>query len=68
MLVVAANAPAPSSDEDPVFAAFMSFLASDMERRPDQLVELDSARIEEASRLVTGVESDEDEDLGEALI
>jgi hypothetical protein len=70
MLVVANTAPGRKNvKEDPVLSSFMSFLAADMQRSPEQITPLDAGVMQQIAALVSGVESSPDEDLGdEALI
>jgi hypothetical protein len=70
MLVVArAEEKAKSKEEDPVLSSFMSFLAADMQRSPEQIRPLDAELIRRARDLVGDVKSSLEEDLGdEALI
>ena len=51
--------------EDPVFAAFLAFLAQDMEKNPDSIRPLDEARMKRIEELTKGVAVNPDEDLGE---
>jgi hypothetical protein len=70
MLVVArADEKTRSKEEDPVLSSFMSFLAADMQRSPEQIRPLDAELVRRISDLVGDVESSPEEDLGdEALI
>jgi antitoxin PrlF len=70
MLVVArAEEKAKNKEEDPVLSSFMSFLAADMQRSPEQIRPLDVELVRRAADLVSDVESSPEEDLGdEALI
>jgi hypothetical protein len=70
MLVVADPKPRKkSSQEDPVLSSFMSFLAADMLRSPEQIAPLDAGFVERISALVSDVDTSPEEDLGdEALI
>jgi len=67
MLVVAcANEKAKSKkEEDPMISSFMSFLAADMQRFPEQIRPLDAELIRGARDLVGDVESSLEEDLGD---
>jgi antitoxin PrlF len=54
---------------DPVMAAFLAFLAQDMEDHPDAIQPLDANLAERAQRLTKGMHVSFDEDLGdEALL
>lgn len=56
-------------EEDPVLACFMSFLAADMQRAPQRIAPLNSARMKHIRNMVRGVSHSSDQDLGdEALI
>jgi hypothetical protein len=70
MLVVADPKPKRrKAEEDPVLSSFMSFLAADMQRSPERITPLDAGVIERISTLVSNVDTDPEEDLGnEALI
>jgi hypothetical protein len=70
MLVVADPKPKrKSAQEDPVLSSFMSFLAADMLRSPEHITPLDAGVIERIGALVSNVEADPEENLGdEALI
>ena len=63
MLVVAERDPAPK--EDPVIAAFLGFLAKDMEDNPGRIRPLDRNLVKRANALVKGIPINLDEDLGE---
>ncbi|HWF13883.1 MAG TPA: type II toxin-antitoxin system PrlF family antitoxin [Candidatus Acidoferrales bacterium] len=70
MLVVADPKPKRKyAEEDPVLSSFMSFLAADMLRSPEQLTPLDAGLMERIGALVSDVDTAPEEDLGnEALI
>ena len=70
MLVVADPEPKRrNTEEDPVLSSFMSFLAADMHRSPDQIAALNAGNMERIGKLVSNVNSSPEEDLGdEALI
>jgi hypothetical protein len=70
MLVVArVEEKARRKEEDPVLSSFLSFLAADMQRSPEQIRPLDAALTRRGGDLVRDVESSPEEDLGdEALI
>jgi hypothetical protein len=70
MLVVAdPQSKRKSAKEDPVLSSFMSFLAADMLRSPEEITPLDAGVIERIGTLVGNVEADPEENLGdEALI
>ena len=58
-----------SAEEDPVLSSFMSFLAADMLRSPEQIQPLQSATLDRIGKLVNNVNASPEEDLGdEALI
>ena len=67
MLVVAE--PAAKSrgrrDNDPVMEAFLSFLAADMARSPQQIQPMDRALSGRIEALVSDLAVDPDEDLGD---
>jgi antitoxin PrlF len=69
MLVSAENAVASTSREDVVVAAFLAFLAKEMQRDPRVIAPLDSELTRRIDSLTDGVSVSPDEDLGdEALI
>ena len=70
MIVVADPEPSrKKTKQDPVLSSFMSFLAADMQRSPEQIKPLDAGVMERIGRLVREVETSAEEDLGdEALI
>jgi len=70
MLVVADPEPKRrNTEEDPVLSSFMSFLAADMHRSPEQIAALNAGNMERIGKLVSNVNSSPEEDLGdEALI
>jgi len=70
MLVVADPAPKrKNAKEDPVLSSFMSFLAADMLRSPEQITPLDAGVMERVGALVRDVDTSPEENLGdEALI
>ncbi len=70
MLVVARAEPKRKpAEEDPVLSSFMSFLAADMQRSPEQIKPPDAGDLARARRLVGGVDTSPEEDLGdEALL
>jgi antitoxin PrlF len=68
MLVSAENAVAGTSREDVVVAAFLAFLAKEMQRDPRVIAPLDSELTRRIDSLTDGVSVSPDEDLGEALI
>jgi prlF antitoxin for toxin YhaV_toxin len=70
MLVVADPGPRrKNAEEDPVLSSFMSFLAADMQRFPENITALDGGVMEHIGRLVRDVNTSPEEDLGdEALI
>jgi hypothetical protein len=65
LLVVAKTLPKNTKEEDPVIAAFLSFLAEDMRRCPDRLVSLDERLMRDITRLVGKIKVDPNEDLGD---
>ncbi len=66
MLVVAENATKPSPQErDPVIESFLSFLAEDMKRSPQQIKSLDLDLVKRAHALVQRMTINPDEDLGD---
>lgn len=70
MLVVAEpTAKSRRKDDDPVLAAFLSFLAADMAASPDRIKPLSPALFERIDALVGDLPFNPDEDLGdESLI
>jgi len=54
-----------SAEEDPVLSSFMSFLASDMRNSPGHITPLDSEALDRIGKLVEGVETSSEEDLGD---
>jgi antitoxin PrlF len=62
LVSVADKAPA-SREADPVMAAFLSFLAGDISRSPDQIKPLSATRIEEARALTRDVDVRDDEEI-----
>jgi len=70
MLVVADPGPKRKrAEEDPVLSSFMSFLAADMQRFPENITALDGGVLERIRKLVRDVSTSPEEDLGdEALI
>jgi hypothetical protein len=57
-----------SSREDPVLSSFMSFLAADMLRSPEQIAPLEAGLIERIGALVSDVDSSPEENLGEEAL
>jgi len=70
MLVVADPEPRKKNvEEDPVLSSFMSFLAADMLRSPERITLVDAGAMERIGKLVSNVDADPEENLGdEALI
>ncbi len=70
MLVVAEpESKRKSAEEDSVLSSFMSFLAADMQRSPEQIVPLQAGVMGRIGKLVSDVNTSPKEDLGdEALI
>jgi len=69
MLVVArADNKTKSKEEDPVLSSFMSFLAADMQRSPEQIRPLDPELVRRARDLVSDVELSPDENLGDQAL
>jgi antitoxin PrlF len=62
LVSVADKAPA-TREADPVMAAFLSFLAGDISRAPDQIKPLSDTRIEEARALTRSVDVRDDEEI-----
>lgn len=56
--VVIAPKPAADEQDDPVIAAFLSFLEQDMTQRPEALVPLSQALLDRGKALTEGVEVD----------
>jgi len=66
MLVVAEPVKKPRRrDSDPVIEAFLSFLAQDMARSPEQIKPLGTAQLARIDALVGHVPVNPDEDLGD---
>lgn len=63
MLVVTERDPAPK--EDPVIAAFLGFLAKDMEDNPGLLRSIDRGLLKRTDALIGKCKVDPDEDLGD---
>lgn len=61
MLVSVADVSSSSDEADPVMAAFLSFLAEDITRRPGRVKPLAATRIEEARKLTEGVIVDDND-------
>jgi hypothetical protein len=69
MLVVADAKPRRNNtEEDPVLSSFMSFLAADMQRSPEQIRPLDAAALERIGTLVKDVNTSPEEDLGDEVL
>ena len=65
-MLVVADAVSPSKrTADPVVGAFLSFLARDMAKRPQQIRPLDRDLTQRVDALVKGVAVNPDEDLGD---
>ena len=64
MLVIAEPDKKPHRREDPVMQAFLSFLAQDMVRSPQQVQPLDKTLMNRINDLVGHISVDHDEDLG----
>jgi hypothetical protein len=66
LLVVAESVtPSRKREEDPVLEAFLSFLASDMTRSPQQIKPLEPALAKRVNALVGRLPVNPDEDLGD---
>jgi len=63
MLVSVADDETTESDVDPIMAAFLSFLDSEIAQSPDRIKPLSATRIDEARELTKGVEVSDDESL-----
>lgn len=63
MLVSVADDAPVANDADPVMAAFLSYLSSDIARAPERVKPLAATRIEEARKLTKGVKVRDDETL-----
>jgi prlF antitoxin for toxin YhaV_toxin len=70
MLVVAGpESKRKNAEEDPVLSSFMSFLAADMQRSPEDIRPLDAGFMDRIGALVSRVDTPPEEDLGdEALL
>jgi PrlF antitoxin of toxin-antitoxin system YhaV/PrlF len=69
MLVVADPPPRKkNADADPVLSSFLSFLAADMLRSPEQITPLEAAAIERIGALVGKVDTAPEEDLGDKAL
>ena len=53
---------------DPVFGAFLGFLEQQMALRPDLISPVTRSDLDDADALLSGVESDRNEDLGAAFV
>jgi antitoxin PrlF len=66
------SAMTPSDEEfdesDPVLAAFLAFLAKDMEKHPDSIRPLDENLFKRAEELTKGMVVSMDEDLGDEVL
>jgi antitoxin PrlF len=63
MLVSVTDTQETESAEDPVMAAFLSFLDREIEHSPERIKPLSATRIEEARSLTKDVEVSDDESL-----
>ena len=63
MLVSVADEVTADTRADPVMAAFLSFVAQDIARKPARVKPLGATRIEEARKLTEGVTVDDSETL-----
>jgi antitoxin PrlF len=63
LLVSVADKVPATREPDPVMVAFLSFLAGDMSRAPDQIKPLSATRIEEARALTRSVDVRDDEEI-----
>ena len=63
MLVSVADTEETESGEDPIMAAFLSFIDRDIEQSPEHIKPLSATRIEEARSLTKDVEVSDDEEL-----
>jgi antitoxin PrlF len=68
MLVSAENAVASTGREDVVVAAFLAFLAKEMQRAPHVIAPLDSELRRRIDSLTDGVSVSADEDLGDEVL
>jgi prlF antitoxin for toxin YhaV_toxin len=65
-LLVTTDNPSPGKG-DPVMEAFLAFLSQDIAASPERIRQLDSDLTSRIDRLVDGVASSHDEDLGEEV-
>jgi antitoxin PrlF len=65
LLVVAEPKEEPNDENDPVLAAFLAFLADDMEKHPEQIMPLDPELMARIDALVGDIPVDLNEDLGD---
>jgi len=67
-LLVQATSQAAKDETDPVFDAFLGFLEHQMAQRPDLISAVTRSDLNEADAVLKGVDSDRDEDLGDAFV
>jgi hypothetical protein len=68
LLVQSTRDAAAEEETDPVFEAFVGFLEHQMAQRPDLIGAVTRSDREEANALLDGVDSNQDEDLGEDFV
>jgi antitoxin PrlF len=68
MLVSAETATSGKGGDDVVVAAFLAFLANEMQREPRDIAPLDSALTRRIDSLAEGVSFSPDEDLGDEVL
>lgn len=68
LLVQSTSGAASEEETDAVFEAFLGFLEHQMAERPDLLTPVTRSDLEVTDAILAGVESDRDEDLGEAFV
>jgi hypothetical protein len=59
---------APEDEEDPVVGAYLAFLDQEMRRSPDRLTPLTHTDVAGLDELLSGVEANRDEDLGDFTV
>ena len=68
-MVAAPEPKRKNAEEGPLLSSFMSFLATDLQRSPEQIKTLDADVMERIGTLVSNGDTSPEEDLGdEALI
>lgn len=68
LLIQASSEAVAEEESDPVFDAFLGFLEHQMAQRPDLISAVTRSDLDDADVVLAGVESDHDEDLGDAFV